>query len=322
MNTSRALAVLITLLAMMLGAGEQVLRASDSNDGSIIQRKTYAFPSYEKAVEITDVEKYTAKQAHEKAAGDLNFDFEKLTYMSDGLKVIAYLYKPKRIEGERLPAIIFNRGGAIRGDIAPELIVFFHRLASEGFAVVAPMYRQSDGGEGRDEIGGADVTDLMNVIPLVKSLGFIDLNDLFMYGESRGGMMTYQALKRKFPVKAAAVFGAFTDLEDLMRFRPDVYQPAMLKQLWPDFDSRRDAIIQARSAIYWPEKLDAPLLIMQGGSDRSVSASQSLALAQQLQKLGKNYELIIYAQDNHYLSHNQDDRDRRALTWFKGHLKS
>jgi hypothetical protein len=34
-----------------------------------------------------------------------------------------------------------------------------------------------------------------------------------MYGESRGGMMTFQAIRRDLPVDAAAVFGAFTDLE-------------------------------------------------------------------------------------------------------------
>jgi dipeptidyl aminopeptidase/acylaminoacyl peptidase len=154
----------------------------------------------------------------------------------------------------------------------------------------------------------------MNIIPLVKSLGFIDMNNLFMYGESRGGMMTFQAIRRDFPVNAAAVFGAFADLEALIAFRPDVYQPAMLKQFLPDFDTRKDEIIRATSAIYWPEQLDTPLL--------SVSASQSLALAQQLQKLGKTYELIIYAQGNHYLSRNQEDRDRRAVTWFKRHMKT
>jgi len=126
--------------------------------------------------------------------------------------------------------------------------------------------------------------------------------------------MTFQAIRRDFPVNAAAVFGAFADLEALIAFRPDVYQPAMLKQFLPDFDTRKDEIIRATSAIYWPEQLDTPLL--------SVSASQSLALAQQLQKLGKTYELIIYAQDNHYLSRNQEDRDRRAVTWFKRHMKT
>ncbi len=184
------------------------------------------------------------------------------------------------------------------------------------------MYRQSDGGEGRDEIGGADVDDLMNVIPLVKSLGFIDVNNLFMYGESRGGMMIYQAIKKDFPVKAAAVFGAFSDLEDLIASHPEVYAPSLLNRLWPDFDTRKDEITKPRSAIYWPDQLDTPLLIMHGANDRSVSASQSLALAQLLQKAGKTYELIVYAQDNHYLSRNQVDRDRRAVLWFKRYLKN
>ncbi len=130
--------------------------------------------------------------------------------------------------------------------------------------------------------------------------------------------MTYQAIKRDFPVNAAAVFGAFTDLEALLAANPDAYPPSMLKQFWPDFDTRKDE--KARSAIYWPEQLDVPLLIMHAGRD--LSASQSLALAQQLQKLGKIYELIIYAQDNHHLSRNQDDRDRRAVTWFKRHMKN
>ena len=70
--------------------------------------------------------------------------------MSDGLKVVAYLNKPTQVQGKKLTAIIFNCGGAIRGDIAPELITVFHRLASEGFVILAPMYRQSDGSEGRD----------------------------------------------------------------------------------------------------------------------------------------------------------------------------
>ena len=205
----------------------------------------------------------------------------------------------------------------MRGDIAPELIHVFHRLATEGFIIAAPMYRQSDGGEGRDEMGGADVNDLMNVVPLAKRLGFIDMNNLFMYGESRGGMMTYLAIKRDFPMNAAAVFGALTDLEPVLGF----YPATMLKQFWPDLDTRKVEIIKARSAIYWPEQLDVPLLIMHGGLDK-LPASQSLALAQQLQKSGKTYELTIYAEDNHYLKRNQDDRDRRVAAWFKRHLKN
>jgi dipeptidyl aminopeptidase/acylaminoacyl peptidase len=40
-----------------------------------------------------------------------------------------------------------------------------------------------------------------------------------------------------------------------------------------------------------------------------------------LQKAGKVYELVVYAGDNHTLSNNKEDRDRRAVNWFKLHLK-
>lgn len=290
-------------------------------DGALVERKPYAFPAYERAVESTDVERYASKEDYERAVADRRFEFEKLRYASDGLKVTAYLYRPARAGREKLPAVVFNRGSTVRGDIAPELIAFFHRLASDGFVVLAPLYRQSDGGEGRDEMGGADLNDLMNVVALARALGFVDPNNLFLYGESRGGMMTYQALARGFPANAAAVFGALTDIEAVVRAHPEVYTPALLKQFWPDIDSRREEIFRSRSALRWAESLNAPLLIMHGGSDRGVSPAQPLALAQRLQELGKTYGLFIYPGDGHTLPRNQEDRDRRALLWFKAHLK-
>jgi dipeptidyl aminopeptidase/acylaminoacyl peptidase len=289
-------------------------------NGTIVGRKTYDFPTYEKAVEVTDVENYAARAAYERAVGDSDFELQKLTYMSDGLKVTAYLYKPVRTDGRKFPAVIFNRGSVVRGDIAPELVTFFHRLAAEGFVVLAPLLRQSDGGEGKDEVGGADLNDLMNVVPLAKSLGFVDAENLFMYGESRGGVMTYQAVRRKFPVRAAAVFGAFTSLQDLADEHPRQYTPALFKQLWRDYETRRDELFAARSAVLWGEELNVPLLIMHGGDDKSVNPAQSLNLAQRLQKAGKVYELLVYAGDNHILAQNQEDRDRRAVRWFRKYL--
>jgi dipeptidyl aminopeptidase/acylaminoacyl peptidase len=293
-----------------------------ADDGSLVERKTYSFPSYEQAVQATNVEYYTDKISYEAAVNDTRFEFQKLTYFSDGLKVIAYSYQPKQIGGRKFPAIIFNRGSVVRGDIAPELIAVFHRMASEGFVVLAPMLRQSDGGEGRDEVGGADVNDLMNILPLARSLAFVDMNNLFMVGESRGGMMTYQAIAKGFPVNAAAVFGAFTDMQELLDSHPKQYPAPMLSQLWPNYESRKSEIAKARSAIFWADRLSVPLLIMHGGGDKSVNTEQSLTLAQQLQKLGRVYELVVYAEDNHYLSRNQEDRDRRAIAWFRKYVKS
>ena len=134
--------------------------------------------------------------------------------------------------------------------------------------------------------------------------------------------MTYQAINRAFPIKAAAVIGAFTDLQELIDSHPQQYTAAMLNQLWPNYETRKTEIFRARSAISWADRLNVPLLIMHGGGDKSVSTEQSLLLAQQLQKLGRVYELVVYAEDNHSLSKNQEDRDRRAIGWFKRYMKN
>jgi dipeptidyl aminopeptidase/acylaminoacyl peptidase len=224
--------VLLTIFGFIFSLEQTVFsfQSTSHENGSLVSKDVYTFPSYEQAVEKTDAEKYSSKEEYGKAVADKNFEFSKLKYVSDGLKVIAYLYKPKTVN-TKLPVIIFNRGSFVRGDIAPELVTLFHRLASEGFVLVAPMYRQSDGGEGRDEVGGGDVNDLMNVLPLIKSFDFADTNNLFMYGESRGGVMTYLAIRRKFPVNAAAVFGAFTNMEEVFKDNAKVYTPTFLNQI-------------------------------------------------------------------------------------------
>jgi dipeptidyl aminopeptidase/acylaminoacyl peptidase len=284
-------------------------------DGQVVEELAYSFPAYGK---VEGIEFYTDRTEYEASVNDSAFRFRKLKYVSDGLKVVAYLYQPTQTGSKKLPLIIFNRGSGPAGDSAPLLVSLFHRLAAQGFVVLAPQYRGSDGGEGHDEIGGADMDDVKNLIPLARSLGFVDINNVFMYGESRGGMMTYQAIRDAFPINAAAVFGAFTDLE-VMNQPP--YVQKLIPQIWPDYDTHKEEIIRRRSAKYWPEKFYVPVLIMNGGADQQVDPSQPLQLALQLQQLGKTYGLIIYSGDNHFLQSNRDDRDRKALAWFTVHLK-
>jgi len=309
---------LISLFAVTLFLSlSPSLYSQGTGDGKVTERKDFAFAPFD---QVKGLGRVVAKEDYEKAAADTRFRMEELKYMSGGIAVSAYLYAPKDTAGKRLPVIIFNRGGYIRGNIGYEVAAFFNRLASAGFVVLAPLYRASNGAGGKDEVGGADVDDLMNTLPLLKSLEFVDTANLFMYGESRGGMMTFQAVRDGFPVNAAATFGGFTDFEALINAQPDLYQP-LVKTIWPDFESQKKAIIERRSAVRWADKLNTPLLLMHGGADKSVDPAQTLALAGLLQKSGKSYELIIFNGDNHTLSRNQIERDARAVAWFKKHIK-
>jgi dipeptidyl aminopeptidase/acylaminoacyl peptidase len=193
----------------------------------------------------------------------------------------------------------------------------FHRLAKAGFAVVAPLYRGSDGGEGRDEMGGADLNDLMNILPILSQLDSLDTRNVFLYGISRGGMMVFQAIRDGFAARAAATVGAFTDLGELTSSGPGV---TTAKTIWPDFEERRKEIISRRSAIQWPERLGLPLLLMHGSKDRDVPPAQTLQLATQIAKTQKEFGVIVFPGGSHTVQQYRVERDRQVVEFFRRHL--
>lgn len=91
-----------------------------------------------------------------------------------------------------------------------------------GFRMVAPMLRGSEGAAGEDRLGGDELHDLMVAPALVRNLAAGDPDQLFLLGESCGGMMVFQALRDGFPAKAAAVVGAHTDQLAMLETQPEV----------------------------------------------------------------------------------------------------
>src|SRR6266567_1910580 len=128
------------------------------------------------------------------AVSALTTAFGQQTGATDGLRVVGYLVRPRDLASRRFPVIIFNRGGFLdRGKIESFNLVDFTRLSEEGFVVLASQYRGNDGGEGREELGGADLEDVSNLLTTARSLPYTDATNIFMYGVSRGGMMTFLA---------------------------------------------------------------------------------------------------------------------------------
>jgi dipeptidyl aminopeptidase/acylaminoacyl peptidase len=263
---------------------------------------------------------HATKEQYAKSQAQLaSIDCRRLIYMSDGLKVVAYIWKPKAAGGKKLPLIIFNRGGnRALGTLTPAHS--FSRLALDGFVVMASQYREADGGEGRDEFGGADVRDVLNLVPLAESLGGIDMKNVFLLGWSRGGMMTALALKHGMKVNAAAVGGALTDLLIEKKRRPGLAERVWSRAM-PGYAERGDEVLRERSAVFWPEQIRAPILILHGGADWRADPGTALEFAQALQRAGATYEMIIYAGDDHAISMNKEDSNRRIVEWFRRHMQ-
>jgi len=240
--------------------------------------------------------------------------------VSDGLRVVGFVWKPKNISGRKLPLVIVNRGGNPNlATLTPQS--FFYPYVTNGFVVIGSQYRGADGGEGRDEFGGADVNDVLNLIPLARSLGYVDMNNVFMHGVSRGGMQTFLALKKGLPVNAVAVVGALADLTAAAKERPGVAD-RVWSRLMPGYAEKKAELQRERSAVHFADRINVPVMILHGGADwRSDAGSQSLALASALQSLGKTYELHIYEGDDHPINLNRLDREQRIVKWFKKYMR-
>jgi len=241
-------------------------------------------------------------------------DCRRVKYLSDGLKVVAYIWQPKSAAG-KLPLIIFNRGGNREfGKVGPWQSVW--RYTRDGFVVIASQYRGNDGGEGQEQFGGADVHDVLNLIPLAQSLGNVDMRNVFLLGWSRGGMETTIALKEGMKVNAAAIGGPLVDLPAELASRPTLGTNVWSK-LIPNYGQ---AALRERSPIYWPERIRVPLLILQGSADWRADPAATRRFAEALKRTGATTELVVYDGDDHGLSQHRDESMRRIEQWFRRYM--
>jgi hypothetical protein len=86
-------------------------------------------------------------------------------------------------------------------------------------------------------IAGADVHDLINLVGVIKETPYADPARLFLYGESRGGIMCLIAAKHNFPARAIAVWGAITDLGTFLA--GDSAARRIAPAIWPGFPGQR-----------------------------------------------------------------------------------
>ena len=179
------------------------------------------------------------------------------------------------------------------------------------------------GSEGREEFGGQDVNDVLNLMPLFRHLKQADTTRMALYGWSRGGMMTYLALTKSDKFKSAIVGGGLSDLWTWMQTRPDTIE-TVFAELIPNYATNTRAVLDARSAIKQVDKIgnNTPILILHGTADWRVVPEMALDLSKAFLKENIPHRLVLFEGGDHGLRNFKAEVDELAKAWLKKYLKN
>ncbi len=244
---------------------------------------------------------------------NLNFYF--ITYQSDNLVVNGLVIEPKTVG--KYPIVIFNRGG--NGEFGQltltMLINYTSKLAAQGFVIIASNYRV------QDEFGGVEINDILSLTNTVREIENADATRIGMFGWSRGGMMTYLALKKSNKIKTAIIGNGPTDLIEILNDRPMLEENVFAKCI-PGYWENKELELINRSASYWVDELNrkSSLLILCGTDDNRVNPEQADKISNKLKEIDYNFELIKLKTD-HYFSDKKEELNELVIDWFIRELK-
>jgi len=249
--------------------------------------------------------------------------YASFTNAVDGFEVHARISEPATMEpGKRYPVIfsgiysntVRNRWSGFSGTLNQYLV-------QQGYIVVQVDVRGSVG-YGRDfreaflmDYGGKDLDDLQAVKDGLAKLDYVDAERMGIWGSSYGGLLTVYALLKRPGMFVAGVAGA--PAVDPFAFGPDDIAITRTPASHPD------AFVRG-SALWHGEDLSDHLLIIHGLMDDVVPFRTTMALAERLMLLGKDFDLATAPSATHGWSareHYAVYFYRKLAQYFDLHLK-
>ncbi len=244
---------------------------------------------------------------------------EQVCYPSlDGRSVPALLYRPPQAAGP-VPAVVYVHGG-------PNWLTqvtwdpLIQHMVSRGWAVLAPNYRGSTG-YGREwqlanrfDLGGGDTQDVVAGADYLVREGVADAARLAVTGRSWGGYLTMTSLTQ-YPDRWA---GGSAVVPFLNWFTAHANSREDL-QHWDEQNfghpERDRDLYYERSPFFFLDRVAAPVQMICGAHDIRCPASESIQARDRLQELGKECELVLYADEGHsflQIENVIDAKKRRA----------
>ncbi|QPQ51494.1 S9 family peptidase [Chryseobacterium indologenes] len=252
---------------------------------------------YTPRAELKKVEKYLASMTP-------------ITYKSsDGLEIPAYLTLPAGSTGKNVPMVVLVHGGpkGPRDYWGYNSIVQF--LANRGYAVLQPNFRAS-GGYGKKFQNAGDLQwgklmqdDITWGVKHLIEKGIADKNKVVIMGGSYGGYATLAGLAFTPEVYAAGVdivgpSNLFTLLDSVPAYW-ESFRAALYGMVGdPKTEEGKKRMYEA-SPLFSVDKINKPLLIVQGANDPRVKQAEADQIVIALREKGKKVNYILADDEGH-----------------------
>lgn len=208
---------------------------------------------------------------------------------------------PIDLANSKWPIFMYCRGGI--GKVGSVKLNWLEQFASYNHVVFAPAYRGNEGGEGRDEFGGADQEDVHAACRMLQQLPFTDELQFTIMGFSRGSINAAREAAEYEGISRLILWGGVSDLTRTYEERVDLRR--MLKRVVGGHPTKLPESYALRSPIQLVSYITCPVLIMHGTDDQQVDYHHGLDMYLQLKQQGHDVTMHTYQGYGHHLPESE-----------------
>ena len=222
----------------------------------------------------------------------------------DGFVMEAMMIKPPDFDArKKYPVVSYTYGGPhapqVRNVWGSTTYMWHQMLAQKGYIIWICDNRTASG-KGLEStwpvyknFGELELRDLEDGLTWLKSQPYIDGSRIGIWGWSYGGFMTSYALTHSQSFKIGIAGGSVTDWRDYDTIYTERYMQT--PQNNPEGYKKSSPVNAAKN-------LHGKLLLIHGAIDDNVHMQNTMQFVYELQKAGKQFELMLYPKSRHGVS--------------------